>query len=38
MVARPGDAIVQNPERTQDTYRVAGASFVCTYEILKAPP
>lgn len=38
MAARPGDAIVQNPERRQDTYRVAAASFACTYEILTAPP
>jgi hypothetical protein len=28
---------VQNPERKQDTYRVAAASFACTYEILTAP-
>ena len=34
MVARPGDAIVQNPEDPSDTYRVAAASFVCTYEVI----
>jgi hypothetical protein len=34
MVARPGDAIVQDPSRPADTYRVAAASFVCTYDIL----
>lgn len=34
MVARPGDAIVRNPTDPADTYRVAGASFDCTYEVL----
>jgi hypothetical protein len=34
MVAKPGDAIVQDPERPEDTYRVAAASFACTYEVL----
>jgi len=37
MVARPGDALVRNPNDPQDTYRVAAASFTCTYEILKPP-
>ena len=37
MVARPGDAIVQDPKRTTDTYRVARDSFTCTYEILTQP-
>lgn len=37
MVARPGDAIVQDPSRTTDTYRVARDSFGCTYEVLTAP-
>ena len=37
MVARPGDAIVQDPKRTTDTYRVARNSFTCTYEILTQP-
>ena len=31
---RPGDAIVQMPEDTQDTYRIQGDAFACTYEIL----
>ena len=35
MVARPGDAIVQDPENPGDTYRVAAASFACTYEIVE---
>lgn len=34
MIARPGDAIVRNPADPSDTYRVAGASFDCTYEVL----
>jgi hypothetical protein len=37
MVARPGDVIVRNPTDANDTYRVAGASFACTYEIVRAP-
>jgi hypothetical protein len=37
MVARPGDAIVRNPADPKDTYRVAAASFACTYEVVKAP-
>lgn len=37
MVARPGDAIVRNPQDPKDTYRVAGLSFTCTYEVVKAP-
>jgi hypothetical protein len=36
MVARPGDALVRNPADPKDTYRVAAASFECTYEILEA--
>jgi hypothetical protein len=35
MVARPGDAIVQNPDDPADTYRVAGAAFDCTYEVVE---
>lgn len=35
MAARPGDAIVRDPADPTDTYRVAAASFVCTYEILQ---
>jgi hypothetical protein len=34
MVAKPGDAIVQDPEHPEDTYRVAAAAFECTYEML----
>ena len=37
MVARPGDAIVRNPQDPADTYRVAGLSFACTYEVVRAP-
>jgi hypothetical protein len=36
MVAKPGDAIVQDPEHPEDTYRVAAAAFDCTYELLGA--
>ena len=35
MVAKPGDAIVQDPEDPADAYRVAAAAFACTYEILE---
>lgn len=34
MIARPGDAIVQDPEDEGDVYRVARASFDCTYDIV----
>jgi hypothetical protein len=34
MVAKPGDAIVQDPEDESDVYRVAAASFSCTYEVV----
>ena len=37
MQARPGDAIVRNPTDPKDTYRVAAASFACTYEIVDKP-
>ncbi len=37
MIARAGDAIVRNPADPRDTYRIAAASFTCTYEIVKAP-
>lgn len=37
MIAKPGDALVQTPSDKADTYRVAGASFACTYEITTAP-
>jgi hypothetical protein len=35
MVARPGDAIVQDPDKTKDTYRVAKTAFACTYEVIR---
>ena len=35
MVARPGDAIVRNPDAPTDTYRIAAAAFACTFEILQ---
>ena len=34
MVAKVGDAIVQTPADKSDTYRIAAASFDCTYEIV----
>jgi hypothetical protein len=34
MIAKPGDAIVQDPKDPKDTYRVAAAAFACTYEVL----
>jgi hypothetical protein len=37
MVARPGDAIVQDPDNPKDTYRIAKAAFACTYEVLRDP-
>jgi hypothetical protein len=35
MLARPGDAIVRDPQDRADTYRIAAAAFACTYEILQ---
>jgi hypothetical protein len=37
MRARAGDAIVQNPGKPDDVYRIAAAAFACTYEILVPP-
>jgi hypothetical protein len=37
MVARPGDSIVQEPDNTKNTYRIAKAAFACTYEVLHEP-
>jgi len=34
MVAHPGDALVQDPRDSLDTYRIAAAVFACTYEII----
>ena len=33
--ARPGDAIVQDPDNTKDTYRVEKVAFACTYEVIR---
>ena len=35
MVAKPGDAIVQDPSNAKDTYRIAAVAFACTYEVLQ---
>lgn len=35
MVARPGDALVRDPNDPRDLYRVQAAAFECTYEIVK---
>lgn len=35
MVARPGDAIVQDLNNPKDTYRVQRFAFACTYEVLR---
>jgi len=37
MIARPGDAIVRDPNDRADTYRVAAASFDCTFEVVVKP-
>ena len=37
MVARPGDAIVQDANDPKDTYRVQKAAFACTYEEIRSP-
>lgn len=37
MVARPGDALVRDPNDPKDLYRVQAAAFACTYEIVKPP-
>jgi hypothetical protein len=38
MVARAGDALVQDPKNEKDVYRVAAASFACTYEVVGSSP
>jgi hypothetical protein len=38
MIAKPGDAIVRDPNNPKDTYRIAAAAFACTYEILRPAP
>lgn len=35
MIARPGDAIVQDAQDPKDTYRVQKAAFICTYEEIR---
>jgi hypothetical protein len=37
MVARPGDAIVQDAQDPKDTYRVQKSAFTCTYEEIRSP-
>ena len=37
MIARPGDAIVQDAQDSKDTYRVQKAAFACTYEEIRSP-
>ena len=37
MIARPGDAIVQDAQDPKDTYRVQKAAFACTYEKIRRP-
>jgi len=37
MPARPRDAIVRDPHRPEDTYRVAAAALSCTYEVVASP-
>jgi hypothetical protein len=37
MKAVPGDTIVQDPGNPKDTYRIAAASWKCTYNVTKAP-
>jgi hypothetical protein len=36
-VAKPGDVIAQDPSSPADTYRIAAASFACTYTITRPP-
>jgi hypothetical protein len=35
-IAKPGDVIAQDPNNPSDTYRIAAASFRCTYAVTKA--
>ncbi len=37
MVAKPGDAIVQDPKNPKDTYRIAIAAFRCSYAVTRHP-
>src|SRR5215217_6063751 len=36
-VAKAGDIIAQDPTSPADTYRIAAASFACTYTVTNAP-
>lgn len=38
MIARPGDAILQDVANPKDTYRIQHAAFACTYEITRPAP
>lgn len=35
MIARPGDALVQDPAKPVNTYRIAAKAFTTTYEIVE---
>jgi hypothetical protein len=37
MIAEIGDAVIQNPQNRDDTYRVAAPSFQSTY-VIRRPP
>lgn len=37
MKAVPGDTVVQDANNPKDTYRIAAASWTCTYNVTKAP-
>jgi hypothetical protein len=36
-IAKPGDVIAQDPTNPADTYRIAAASFACTYAVATPP-
>ena len=35
MIARPGDALIQDPAKPENTYRIAAKAFATTYEIVE---
>ncbi len=37
MTAVAGDVVVRDPNDAKDTYRIAGAAFACTYEVVRQP-
>jgi hypothetical protein len=37
MIARPGDAIVRDPDNHKDIYRIYSLSFECTYAVVRSP-